>query len=54
MNTLVTSLGLDQPSHSSAFQQDVSSDALREWAPAVFACGAHERTSAAYTFISDL
>jgi hypothetical protein len=52
MNTLVTSLGLDRPSHSSAFREILSSDTLRERVPAVLARGAHERTSSSYTFIS--
>jgi hypothetical protein len=52
MNTLVTSLAHDQPSHSSAFQATLSSDTLRQRVPAVFAPGAHERTSSSYTFIS--
>ena len=52
MNTLVTSLAHDQPSHSSAFQTTLSSETLREWVPAVYAPGAHERTSPSYTFIS--
>jgi hypothetical protein len=52
MNTLVTSLAHDQPSHSSAFQNILSPEALRERVPAVFAGGAHERTSPSYTFIS--
>ena len=52
MNILVTSLTHDQPSHSSAFQNILSTEALRERVPAVFAGGAHERTSPSYTFIS--
>ena len=52
MNTLVTSLAHDQPCHSSAFQSTLSSDMLRQRVPAVFAPGAHERTSPSYTFIS--
>ena len=52
MNTSVTSLAPDQVSHSSAFQEVLSSDHLRNQAPAVYAAGAHERTSASYTFIS--
>jgi len=52
MNTLVTSLAQDQPSHSSAFQATLSSETLRERVPAVYAPGAHERTSPSYTFIS--
>ena len=52
MNTVVTSLALTQPSHSSAFQNPISPEALRERVPAVFASGAHERTSPSYTFLS--
>ena len=51
MNT-VTSLAHTQPSYSSAFQNVLSAETLRERVPAVFAAGAHERTSGAYTFIS--
>ena len=49
MNTLMTSV---QPSHSTAFQTSLSEETLRERVPAIFATGAHERASAAYTFIS--
>ena len=52
MNTVVTSLASFQPSHSSAFQNTLSPEVLRERVPAVFAPGAHERTSASYAFIS--
>ena len=52
MNTLVTSLSQDQSSHSSAFQNILPPEVLRERVPAVFAGGAHERTSPSYTFIS--
>ena len=52
MNAVVTSLDRYQPSHSNAFQSPLSGEALRERAPAVFAAGAHERTSPSYTFIS--
>ena len=52
MNAVVTSLDRYQPSHSSAFQNTLSQESLRERVPAVFAAGAHERTSSAYTFIS--
>jgi len=51
MNALVTSLS-QQPSHSTAFQDVLSPETLRSRVPAAFAAGAHERTSAAYTFIS--
>src|SRR2546430_13857514 len=52
MNAVVTSLDRYQPSHSSAFQNTLSQETLRERVPAVFAAGAHERTTSAYTFIS--
>ena len=52
MNTPATSLVHEQPSHSSAFQNTLSPEVLRERVPAVFAGGAHERTSPSYTFIS--
>ena len=52
MNAVVTSLASFQPSHSSAFQNSLSREALHERAPAVFAPGAHERTSGSYTFLS--
>ena len=52
MNAVVTSLDRYQPSHSNAFQSTLSGEALRERVPAVFAAGAHERTSPSYTFIS--
>ena len=52
MNSVITSLSNHQASHSSAFQHTLSPEVLRERVPAVFAPGAHERTSASYTFIS--
>jgi Domain of unknown function (DUF932) len=52
MNTLVTSRAPEPSSHSSAFQTTLSPEVLRERVPAVFAGGAHERTSRSYTFIS--
>ena len=52
MNTVVTSLTSFQSSHSSARQSALSTEVLRERVPAAFAPAAHERTSAAYTFIS--
>src|ERR1700728_4255151 len=48
MNTL----GLTQPSHSSAFLAPLSMEALRQRVPAAFADSAHESRSSAYTFIS--
>jgi hypothetical protein len=52
MNTVPTSLTTFQPSHSSALQAALSPQVLRERVPAAFAPTAHERTGAAYTFIS--
>jgi len=52
MNNIATTLTSLQASHSSAFQRALSSEVLRERVPAAFAPAAHERTSAAYTFIS--
>jgi hypothetical protein len=52
MNAVVTSLDHAQPSHSSAFQNVLSAETLRGRVPAIFAAGAHERTSSSYTFIS--
>jgi hypothetical protein len=52
MNSVVTSLANYRPSHSSAFQNTLAPEVLRERVPAVFAPGAHERTSGSYTFIS--
>ena len=37
--------------HANAFSQTLTIETLRERAPAVFASGAHERTSSKYTFI---
>jgi hypothetical protein len=48
MNTM---LDTSFVSRASAFAQPLTLDALRERAPAVFASGAHERTSSKYTFI---
>jgi hypothetical protein len=52
MNATTTSFSSDQPSRSSAFQSTLSPEVLRERVPAVFAAGAHERTSRSYTLIS--
>ena len=52
MNAVVTSLDRAQPSHSSAFQTALTGDVLRARVPAIYAPGAHERTSSSYTFIS--
>ncbi len=53
MDTTTLSLSR-QPSHSSAFRSALSHEELLERAPAVFATGAHERTSRSYTFISTI
>jgi Domain of unknown function (DUF932) len=51
MNTFNTTLMSRQPSYSTAVQRALSAEDLRSCAPAVFADGAHERTSASYAFI---
>jgi hypothetical protein len=51
MNALPRSFDRSQPSYSTAFQQALSTDVLREKVPAVFAPAAHERLSASYTFV---
>jgi len=48
----VTTFADHQPSYSTALQSALSAETLRQRVPAVFAPGAHERMSAAYTFIS--
>ena len=50
MNALSTTLSFS--SHANAFDPGLSLEALRERTPAVFASGAHERTSSKYTFIA--
>jgi hypothetical protein len=52
MNTNLTSIPRAQSRYSTAFEQAISPEVLRSRAPAVYAPGAHERTSHAYTFIS--
>jgi hypothetical protein len=52
MNAVITSLDHTQTSHSSAFQTVLTGDVLRARVPAIYAPGAHERTSSSYTFIS--
>jgi hypothetical protein len=52
MNAVVTSLDHTQATHSSAFQTVLTGDVLRARVPAIYAPGAHERTSSSYTFIS--
>jgi len=51
MNTLPRSLDLSQSSSSSAFEQALSPEVLRESVPAAFAPSAHERLSESYTFV---
>jgi Domain of unknown function (DUF932) len=51
MNTLPRSLDLSQSSHSTAFEQALTPEVLRESAPAAFAPSAHERLSDSYTFV---
>jgi hypothetical protein len=43
--------GVSFPSHSNALARELSLDAVRLRAPAVFAASAHERMSSRYTFI---
>jgi len=52
MNTAANFIDQHQPAYSNAFQHALSEETLRARAPAVFATGAHERTSPAYAFIS--
>jgi Domain of unknown function (DUF932) len=52
MNAVFTSLDHAQATHSSAFQTVLTGDVLRARVPAIYAPGAHERTSSSYTFIS--
>lgn len=51
MNTLPRSLDLSQSSHSTAFEQALTPEVLRESVPAAFAPSAHERLSDSYTFV---
>lgn len=51
MNTLPRSLDISQSSHSTAFEQALSPEVLRESVPAAFAPSAHERLSASYGFV---
>lgn len=51
MNTLPRSLDVSQLSHSTAFEQALSPEVLRESVPAAFAPSAHERLSASYGFV---
>ena len=52
MNAIVTSIPRQQSHYSTAFEQALSAEVLRDRAPAVYSPAAHERTSEAYTFIS--
>ena len=52
MNAIVTSIPRQQSHYSTAFEQMLSPEVLRDRVPAVYAPAAHERTSPAYTFIS--
>lgn len=51
MNALPRSLDVSRPTYSTAFEQALSTEVLREKVPAVFAPGAHERLSSSYTFV---
>lgn len=51
MNALPRSLHLSQPTYGTAFEQQLSTEVLREKVPAVFAPAAHERLSSSYTFV---
>jgi Domain of unknown function (DUF932) len=51
MNTLPRSLDSSQLSHSTAFEQALTPEVLRESVPAAFAPSAHERLSASYGFV---
>ena len=51
MNTLPRTLETSQSAYGSAFVQRLSPEVLQHHAPAVFAPSAHERLSAAYTFV---
>ena len=52
MNAMVTTHTPTQATHSSAFENTLSPEVLHERVSAVFAAGAHERTTPSYTFIS--
>lgn len=51
MNILPRSLDLSQSTLSTAFEQALSPERLRESVPAAFAPSAHERLSESYTFV---
>jgi hypothetical protein len=52
MNTNVISISRNQTPYGTAFEQVLTPEVLRTQVPAVYAPGAHERLSGAYTFIS--
>ena len=52
MNAILTSIPHTQTRYATAFEQAMTPEVLRSRVPAVYAPGAHERTSRAYTFIS--
>jgi len=52
MNAILTSIPHTQTRYGTAFEQAMTPEVLRSRVPAVYAPGAHERTSRAYTFIS--
>ena len=51
MNTLPRALATAQSAYGNAFLQTLSPEVLQHTAPAVFAPSAHERLTAAYTFV---
>lgn len=51
MNAIPRTLETTQAAYGSAFAQSLSSESLQHTAPAVFAPRAHERLTAAYTFV---
>ena len=51
MNTNLTLIPRQQTRYATAFEQALTPEVLRDRVPAVYAPGAHERTSRAYTFI---
>ena len=51
MNTIPRTLVTSQSAYGSAFARTLSSETLQHTAPAVFAPTAHERLTAAYTFV---
>ena len=51
MNAIPGTLMTSQSAYGSAFARTLSSESLQHAAPAVFAPSAHERLTAAYTFV---